>query len=124
MLGEDKEPVIVSRYLIVSMRKVYLKKQDCQIVFFLKKTLRYPDFLGSIYSMKENVKLYMTDDEKEICLSAVLAHLTGTLSAMSEGLADENGVLDKSYYSAKLQDSVEFIRDVRSKIKTTWTKTI
>jgi len=86
--------------------------------------LRYPDFLGSIYSMKENVKLYMTDDEKEICLSAVLAHLTGTLSAMSEGLADENGVLDKSYYSAKLQDSVEFIRDVRSKIKTTWTKTI
>ena len=123
MLGEDKEPVIVSRYLIVSMRKVYLKKQDCQIVFFLKKTLRYPDFLGSIYSMKENVKLYMTDDEKEICLSAVLAHLTGTLEATAEGL-EEGDVLDKSYYAAKLQESVQFIRDVRSKIKTTWAKTI
>ena len=105
------------------MRKVYLKKQDCQIVFFLKKTLRYPDFLGSIYSMKENVKLYMTDDEKEICLSAVLAHLTGTLEATAEGL-EEGDVLDKSYYAAKLQESVQFIRDVRSKIKTTWAKTI
>lgn len=74
--------------------------------------------------MKENVKLYMTDDEKQICLSAVLADLTGTLSAMSEGLADEDGVLDKTYYAAKLQESVEFIKDVRSQIKTTWAKTI